>query len=284
MSIPRPLRDHLFVQIDKDKLDRTDSGVYIPDWQPGDKDAQQGIVVATPIALSPERRLANPGMDGQTYSYADLQDLPRVGEVVYLRPNTFKPDMEYPGHPGVFLIDIGQVIAISNKSGMPDFIKPFQGLLLCEEVYDDNVRVREDGRRYSVRPNPKQPADWPAFMGPEMIGELDPLPIPFALRVVYDGVPLKGQDNLVGVGDVVIGHRMAFTRHALKNADHQDVSSRWTWQPTKVTIEGREYCILARQCVMAVEESHFKIQLGGEMRRAYQSDIDKAIAHRKAQM
>jgi co-chaperonin GroES (HSP10) len=283
MAVPRPLRDHLFVQIDKDKLDRTETGVYIPDWQPGDKDAQQGVVVATPIALSPERRLANPGMDGKTYSYADLQDLPRVGEVVYLRPNTFKPDMEYPGHPGVFLVDIGKVIAVaaSVEDGGP--VVGFQGLLLCEEVYDDNVYTEEDGTRarvmYGVDPIT------PDAKAQRIVVELDPMPIPFALRVVYDGVPLKGQTNLAKVGDVVIGHRMAFTRHALKNADHQDVSSRWTWQPTKVTIEGRDYAILARQCVMAIEEKPcFNFQLDGSARKFYASDLQAAVNHRKSLM
>lgn len=249
--IPSPLRDHLFVQVDLASADLTPSGLYIPDWQPGDKDAQQAVVMAVPLSLS-DRKLGFPNMDGRTYTYRDLQDLPRVGETVFLKPNTFKPHQEYPGHPGVFLVELDKVIAVaaSPQDGGP--VVAFQGLLLCEPVYGDDVRMGSQGVRervtFGIDPiTENAPVQ-------QVVVEVDPLPLPFTLRVVHDGPTLRGQPDLVEQGDVVLAHKMCFAWHAVKQKDNEEASARWCWQPSSIVIAGKEYAYVPRQCVMAKPE------------------------------
>ena len=256
LTLPSPLRDHLFVRIDAEKLDRTETGLYIPDWQPGDKDAVAAEVVAVPVGLSRERPLDYPDMDGRAYTYTDLADLPKIGDTVYLKPNTFKPDLEYPGHPGVFLVPLDKVVAVQGAEGL----RPFQGLLLCEEVYGDDVRQRPDGVRERVQRTKKHGFDaevaLPYHEFVEVVTEVNPLPLPFTLRILHAGQPLRGQEDVVAEGDTIIAHRMLFAYHALKNAD-DDVDGhegRWCWQPPRINISGREYCYCPRQCVMGKQK------------------------------
>jgi hypothetical protein len=239
MTIPSPLRDHLFVRVDAESLDRTEAGIYIPDWQPGDKGAVKAEVVAVPLGLSHNRPLDFPGLDGRAYKYADLQDLPRVGETVYLKPNTFSPDTEYPLQKGVFLVPLDKVVAIAGPKG----VRPFQGLLLCEEVYGDDVRQRADGVRERM--------DFGGMGGLSVIvAELDPLPIPFTLRILHAGQPLRGQEDVVAEGDTIVAHRMLFAYHPVKQKDDEETGERWMWQPPRIVIDGREYAYVPRQGVM----------------------------------
>ncbi|MGI4873221.1 MAG: hypothetical protein ACRYFX_18830 [Janthinobacterium lividum] len=253
MSLPSPLRDHLFVQVNAASLDRTETGLYIPDWQPGDKDAVAAEVVAVPVGLSRERPLDYPGMDGRTYTYADLVDLPNIGDTVYLKPNTFKPDLEYPGHPGVFLVALDKVVAVAGAGGL----RPFQGLLLCEEVYGDDVRARSDGVRERVHFTDlgATGASDGTHLYRKTILEVNPLPLPFTLRILHAGHPLRGQEGVVAEGDTIIAHRMLFAYHAVKQKDDEEASARWMHEPPKITIEGRDYAYCPRQCVMGKAEA-----------------------------
>lgn len=273
-----PRADHLLVWIDVAAADRTESGLYIPDWQPGDKDATKAEVVAVPLDLSRERPLEFANMDGRRYHYSDLRDLPRLGETVYLRPNTFKPELEYPGYPGVFLIALDRVVALGRKGRQlsqqesnfafvpqyaPDELLPFQGLLLCDEVWGDDVRQREDGVRERFAFAPRSPTDERGFdeeiglpfsKQKEIVTEVNPLPIPFTLRVLYSGVPLHGQENVVKPGDVITAHRMLFAYHRVIQEDIIDDTGpeRMMWQPPKIVIEGHTYAVIPRAMVMAV--------------------------------
>jgi hypothetical protein len=237
MNIPRPLRDYLFVRLDAAALDRTPSGLYIPDWQPGDKDARQAEVVAVPLALS-DRPLPFANLDGQAYTYRDLRDLPRVGETVYLKPDTFKADLEYPGHPGVFLVPLDKVIAVGASLADGGPIVPFQGLLLCSPVYADDVHVTEAGQHVSI-----------AESG--LVEQVNELPLPFVLHIEYAGVPLAGQSNIVRAGDEIVAHKMLFAYHAVRQREDDAPGGRWWWQPATIFIDGAEYAYVPRQCVMA---------------------------------
>ncbi len=254
MQLPSPLRDHLFVRVDAASLDRAPSGLYIPDWQPGDKDAVAAEVVAVPVGLSRERPLDYPHMDGRAYTYADLQELPQVGETVYLQPNTFKPELEYPGHPGVFLVALEKVVAVAG----PDGLRPFQGLLLCEEVYDDDVRQRPDGVRERVKD-----ASFGKFAGTqwtrqEVVTELNPSPQPCILRILHAGQPLRRQESVVKVGDVVVADRRLFVYHATNqndtpNMDRATELGKYVLEPPTIVIDGTTYAYVPRQMVLGVQ-------------------------------
>ncbi len=285
MPVPSPLRDHLFVQVDTAALDRTPTGLYIPDWQPGDKDAQQAVVVAVPLSLS-DRRLPYPFMDGYAYAYRDLRDLPRVGETVYLKPNTFKPEWEFPGHPGVFLVALDKVIAVaaSPEDGGP--LVPFQGLLLCEQVYGDDVRMGDKGVRERIGSmNLGMMPEWTRPMiHDDVVLELDPLPIPFTLKVLHTGVPLHQQPDLVQVGDVVVAHKMLFAHHAVKQRDDDpdEGRGRWCWQCSSIVIAGTEYFYIPRQCVMAKTELPiWSGEVEGKKFTLYRSNLQKALDFRE---
>lgn len=240
MSIPSPQRDSLFVQVDTASLERTASGLYIPDWQPGDKDAQQATVVALPKTMS-GYTLGFPNLDGGAYVHSDIKDTIARGDTVYLKPNTFRANAELPGYPGVFLVPINKVIAVAtHKHSQP---VPYQGLLLCKPVYHESVVQQAEGVPVKLA------------AGTSLVVELDPLPIPFLLQVLMCGEPLRNQQDLVKVGDIIVAHKMLFAYHAVKQKDNEEASGRWMWEPSTIIMGGYKYCYVPRQCIMATLQS-----------------------------
>lgn len=243
-----PYRDHAVIRVDIDAAHRTKSGLWLPDWQRGDRDPVEGVVLAAPQGLS-HAVLPYPDMDGNRYTMSDLVDIPQSGETVYLKYNSLKPDMENPAEPGVFIVNLERIVAVKSAEGV---VRPFQGLLLGEEVWGDDVRVNERGQRERVKltdMGETAPGTGLHFYNAVVL-ETDPLPIPFTLRVTHAGQPMNGQAETVAVGDVVTAHRMLYAYHAVKNNDGEEVSGRWMWQPPKVLIDGREMVFVPRQCVM----------------------------------
>ena len=246
MKLPNvtPYADCLLVWVDPASTQRTAGGVFLPDWQRGDREATVAVVAASPRMLSAERPLEFPGMDGNRYTYADLVDIPQPGNLVFLRPNTFRPDNEYPGLPGVFIIALDRVLAVVDND---DNLAPFQGLLLAQPVWEDDVRLRPDGvpERFRVLP----------FGGTvtEVITETDPVPLEGLLRVTHAGNPLRGQEDNISVGRVFAFHRMAFTRHARKQDDIPDgvgPIKHEAFEPRRILINGQSHAIVHRQLVM----------------------------------
>ena len=259
MKLPAatPFADHLLVWIDPESCERTEAGLYVPDWQPGDRDATVAVVAAAPLRLSTERRLEFPHMDGRAYTYADLRGIPRRDDLVFLRPNTFKPELEMPGFPGVFIVALDRVLA---SVGHDDVLTPFQGLLLCEEVWDDDVRQRPDGTRERSTVIGNQAVAGLRFASTtRLVTEVDPLPISGVLRVLHVGPALNGQPDVVQPGDVVACHPMAFARHAKKQDDIPDATEKvqlQIMQPRRIRIGPIEYAVVPRQLVMGVREKY----------------------------
>lgn len=246
MKLPNvtPYADCLLVWVDPNSIPRTAGGVLLPDWQRGDADATLAVVAASPVTLSAERGLEFPDMDGKRYTYADLVDIPQPGNLVFLRANTFRADNEYPGLPGVFIIALDRVLAVVDNE---DNLSPFQGLLLAQPVWEDDVRLRPDGvpERYQTM----------ALGGgrTEVITETDPIPLDGLLRVTHAGNPLRGQADNISAGCVYAFHRMAFTRHARKQDDIPDGTGpikHEAFEPRRITLNGQTHAIVHRQLVM----------------------------------
>ena len=246
MRLPNvtPYADCLLVWVDPESTQRTASGLYRPEWQSGEKDATVAVVAASPVRLSSERPLEFAGMDGNHYTYADLVDIPQPGNLVFLRPNTFRADNEYPGLPGVFIIALDRVLAVVDND---DHLSPFQGLLLTERVWDDDVRLRPDGMPERFRTMAV------GDVRAEVITETDPLPLDGLLRVTHAGNPLRGQEDNISVGGVFAFHRYAFTRHARKQDDIPDGVGKPKldmFEPRTLLINGHRHAIVHRQLVM----------------------------------
>ena len=246
MKIPNvtPYADCLLVWVDPATTQRTASGLYLPEWQRGDQDATLAVVAASPVKLSPERTLEFPDMDGQRYHYADLVDIPQPGNLVFLRANTFRADNEYPGLPGVFIIALDRVLAVVDND---DHLSPFQGLLLAQPVWEDDVRLRPDGVRERFQSLPM------AEGVSEVVTETDPLPLEGLLRVTHAGNPMRGQADNISVGQVFAFHRCAFTRHARRQDDIPDgvgPPQLDMFEPRRIMLNGQTHAIVHRQLVM----------------------------------
>lgn len=244
-----PYRDHLLVLVDPETAYRTAGGVLLPEWQRGDRDPCYGTVLAAPQGVS-RAGLGFPDLDGGRYTYADLTELPRVGDTVYFKYNTLKEELEHPEQAGVFLLALERVVAVVGPEGL----RPFQGLLLGEPVWGDDVQVnlftgrREQGTAAFVERdlpggNTLQTTEF-------LVTEAAPLPLPFLLRVLHAGQPLRGQPDVVADGDVVSIHRMAYAYHAVQQDENEQATARWCWQAPSLPIGGRELIYVPRQLVL----------------------------------